>query len=828
MWLDPPAARFVGRHDEVERLRALVEDLASGRGHVVLIEGEPGIGKSALLAVGLAEAPSLGCELVWGAADELSERFSLRVMLDCLGVDASSADPSRAEIAATLLGQRPAGLLGAGDPVLAATELLVAMVERSCVGAPLALVIDDLQWADDATLLAWHRLAELVDQMSLLLVGAFRPVPRRDALDRLRRTVQSRDGVVLALQPLPESQVAELVAGLAGAPPGPRLRRLAERAAGNPLYVRELVDALLRAKALAEAGASVADVATQIVAAPAAMDHWVLDWLAGAASALANQAPQIAYELLQRAVEELAPGDPRREPLAACLAGLLFRLGRNAEAEAYARAAMAPARDRDRTAHMRWILAYTLMRTGRVAQAAAGLKEALDDAELPGAWRARLLALAATIQAATVGDLDAAEATARQALALGEAEGDRFAIGCALQGLSSVYAVRRDERHRLECVDRALDVLGDDPEYTDLRLILLANRMYSLSVQDRMADAEASLATVRELAERVGDAQLASMHHPAATLYFFEGRWDDALAELDAIPDVPEDRTFVGMVHGLAALIAGRRDDRATAAAHLAAVRDDPLDTPAARLNSLPLFSARTVAAERDRDPAQAVAVLASLLDPQYAQAERHLLLPELVRLAVTVGDVATARKAVETCTADAARDPTASRQAAVKRCQGMLDGDPAPVLEAAAHYRAVGRLPELGQALEDAAVLLARRGEVHAARAAYTEAVERYGELGAAWDLRRADSRIRPYGIRRGARGPRRRGPRFGWEALSPTERLIAGLVARGRSNPDIASELLLSRRTVQSHISHILIKLTAHSRMEIAREAVQHADVE
>src|SRR6266511_3966573 len=153
------------------------------------------------------------------------------------------------------------------------------------------------------------------------------------------------------------------------------------------------------------------------------------------------------------------------------------------------------------------------------------------------------------------------------------------------------------------------------------RLILLANRMYSLSVQDRMADAEASLATVRELAERVGDAQLASMHHPAATLYFFEGRWDDALAELDAIPDVPEDRTFVGMVHGLAALIAGRRDDRATAAVHLAAVRDDPLDTPAARLNSLPLFSARTVAAERDRDPAQAVAVLASLLDPQYAQA---------------------------------------------------------------------------------------------------------------------------------------------------------------------------------------------------------------
>jgi DNA-binding NarL/FixJ family response regulator len=63
---------------------------------------------------------------------------------------------------------------------------------------------------------------------------------------------------------------------------------------------------------------------------------------------------------------------------------------------------------------------------------------------------------------------------------------------------------------------------------------------------------------------------------------------------------------------------------------------------------------------------------------------------------------------------------------------------------------------------------------------------------------------------------------PAHGWEALTPTERLVAGLVALGRSNPDIATELVLSRSTVQTHVSHILAKLGARSRMEIARHAL------
>jgi DNA-binding CsgD family transcriptional regulator len=94
---------------------------------------------------------------------------------------------------------------------------------------------------------------------------------------------------------------------------------------------------------------------------------------------------------------------------------------------------------------------------------------------------------------------------------------------------------------------------------------------------------------------------------------------------------------------------------------------------------------------------------------------------------------------------------------------------------------------------------------------------------MSARWDIRRADSRLRPFGIRRGARGPRGQRPDSGWAALTPTEVKIAAMIARGDSTSEIARGMSLSRRTVQTYISHILAKLGARSRVEIAREALR-----
>jgi DNA-binding CsgD family transcriptional regulator len=128
----------------------------------------------------------------------------------------------------------------------------------------------------------------------------------------------------------------------------------------------------------------------------------------------------------------------------------------------------------------------------------------------------------------------------------------------------------------------------------------------------------------------------------------------------------------------------------------------------------------------------------------------------------------------------------------------------------------------ELAAALEDLAVVLAGRGRKDDARAALNEAIGLYEDMQARWDTRRAEGRLRPHGIKRGVRGRRPARATFGWEALTPTEVKIAALVARGDSTSDIARGMFLSRRTVQTYISHVLVKLDAKGRADIVREAL------
>jgi DNA-binding NarL/FixJ family response regulator len=79
--------------------------------------------------------------------------------------------------------------------------------------------------------------------------------------------------------------------------------------------------------------------------------------------------------------------------------------------------------------------------------------------------------------------------------------------------------------------------------------------------------------------------------------------------------------------------------------------------------------------------------------------------------------------------------------------------------------------------------------------------------------------------GVRRGRRAALRRRPAHGWDALTETEHKVALLVAEGLSNPDIATKMFLSRRTVQSHVSSILAKLELTSRVELAVSAQRRA---
>ena len=236
------AGALIGRDSELAMLATLVAKVAAGRGNSVLIEGEPGIGKSALVRAALAGAAEVGCQVFWGAGDELGQALPLLPLLEGLRVREPSANPRRNTIVRLLRGEIAAD---PGTDVSAAlAEQLLALIAEQCAIQSTILVIDDLQWADQASIQLWGRLARSVRQVPLLLIGMMRPVPQRDDLPALRRAVG--DAARLRLTGLTEAAVAELVAALAGGKPGDELLRLADGAEGNPLYLTELVAALAR------------------------------------------------------------------------------------------------------------------------------------------------------------------------------------------------------------------------------------------------------------------------------------------------------------------------------------------------------------------------------------------------------------------------------------------------------------------------------------------------------------------------------------------------------------------------------------------------------
>jgi predicted ATPase len=231
-----------------------MDGVVAGVGGSVLVEGEQGIGKTALLRQALLTAED-GCQVAWATADELGQHIPLGLMTDCLG-----QEDRRAAIGEPGDLDRTAGAALAADPVLAAADRMLALVDRLCAERPLVIVAEDLQWADEISVLVWQRLSRAARQAPLLVVGSLRPAPVRDDLAQLRGSMAARGGQVVTLEPLAPADVTDLVGRVIGGQPGQRLAKLTERAGGNPLYARELADALIRGEQL-QVSAGVAELA---------------------------------------------------------------------------------------------------------------------------------------------------------------------------------------------------------------------------------------------------------------------------------------------------------------------------------------------------------------------------------------------------------------------------------------------------------------------------------------------------------------------------------------------------------------------------------------
>jgi len=248
-----------GRAAELSVLDGALDRVASGHRCIVLIEGEAGIGKTRLLDAVLDGARARGMQAMSGRAEELEYARPFGLLADAFGCARSSRDPRRAAIGELLASggaEERAPITVTSDPGLrfAAVDAFADLAEELALSAPLLIGADDLQWADVSSLLTLGALSRRIQYLPVGLIMCFRPSPRPPDLDRLAAALESGGAQHLVLSGLAERAVAELVSEAVAAEPGPGLLARMAAAAGNPLFVTELLGALAQEGAIETSG----------------------------------------------------------------------------------------------------------------------------------------------------------------------------------------------------------------------------------------------------------------------------------------------------------------------------------------------------------------------------------------------------------------------------------------------------------------------------------------------------------------------------------------------------------------------------------------------
>ena len=251
---------FVGREAETAELLHWLDRAAVGRGGIVLIGGEPGVGKTRLVEQLLEAALERRCLAVTGRCYEMEgtapfspfvelvEQYirgtSSKVLRETLGDAASEVARLVPDLRRLFADIPPPLELPPDQQRHYLFKNFSEFLERVSGAATLVVLLDDLQWADDATLALLQHLAPQLAQRPVLMVGTYRDVeldvqrPFATTLETLNRKRLSHR---LTLRRLPEAGVASMLTALGGPePPSSLIARIFQETEGNAFFVEEV------------------------------------------------------------------------------------------------------------------------------------------------------------------------------------------------------------------------------------------------------------------------------------------------------------------------------------------------------------------------------------------------------------------------------------------------------------------------------------------------------------------------------------------------------------------------------------------------------------
>ncbi|WP_353952045.1 AAA family ATPase [Knoellia sp. S7-12] len=934
---------FVGREAE---LRVLTHALAldgHSHGSFVLIRGEPGIGKSALIASALSRVDAASGPVLRATADAMDQRRPYGLLLNAL---ASGDAESRQRVAALAERQREIAAVDFARTEVTVGEHVLDLIDVMAARGPFTMVLEDLQWADAGSLAVLTRLSRSLHQQPIVIVCSKRPLPRSSGLDDLIADVEARHLLTtIELGPLPSQACAALTEAVTRARVDDDLLRQLDAAGGNPLFLIELLGVIQRdgsltvasdgrarlssmpvrapslalmimnhlgslsapardllvlasvlgarfpiadlrliarhpvtellpaltevmaAGVLGEDGAStltfrhaliqevlIADVpptirgelhheiATRLDAAgapPVAVAEHLLrapasaelvPWTLELAERVRTISPETAVELWSHVIEASRPMEDAHIRAASGMARAIMVGGRTAEAAEIARAALDGGAPADLEGALRSTLSHALLLSGDYIGAQAEADRAAQSPRLSPAERAEHLAFSGWPRL-LLGETGEALACAREAEAAAVASGNDSARILAMVLRGHIAACRGDLAEAFEALNEAVDI--SDAEHTVAAIEPFPHQIAATLFADidRVPESLALFERGRRLAERLGYLPgVFSAFYLCSRARALSGHLSDVEADLEA-RDSLRGRLDVHMeatTLGTRAWVALHRDGPDAAEPWIRRLGDIEATTGLARGIAW-VHGTASAQARAMGDSRRAFRILWSGWERCLS---REVLLDcvqmavQLAALAVELGELECAEQVEQVVTEVAERNPDVVHLAATALLvQGLARGDSDLLQEGAELMAATPRRMQHAQGAELAASALARDGRLEEATVLAQAALRSYRDIGADHDVDHARARLGSIGIRlKGARMVAR--PVSGWGALTKTEETVARQVATGLSNPEVAEVLFVSRRTVESHVSHVLAKLGLRSRTELVLLVARRAN--